>query len=54
MTINGYEFDRFLRHDESRRGYTPWPRSIPSSSGDLLLATITEIASGEHATKPAH
>jgi hypothetical protein len=21
MTINGYEFDRFLRHDESRRGY---------------------------------
>ncbi len=61
MTINGYEFDRFLRYDEMSAWLYAVAAKYPdlvrvesygkSHAGrDLLLATITEIASGGHAT----
>ena len=65
MTINGYEFDRFLRYDEMVAWLnaiaTKYPKIVSIESygkshkgRDLMLATITDTTTGAHNTKPAH
>ena len=65
MTINGYEFDRFLRYDEMVAWLSAIAKKYPGlvsieSYGrshlgrDLMLATITDTTTGAHHTKPAH
>ena len=65
MTINGYEFDRFLRYDEMVAWLNAIAKKYPNlvsieSYGkshlgrDLMLATITDTTTGAHNTKPAH
>ena len=59
MTINGYEFDRFLRYDEMVAWLnaiaTKYPKIVSVESygkshkgRDLMLATITDTATGAH------
>ena len=65
MTINGYEFDRFLRYDEMVAWLNAiaakYPKLVSVESygkshkgRDLMLATITDTSTGAHNTKPAH
>jgi hypothetical protein len=60
-----YDFDRFLRYDELRAWLTALADDNPGivsletygtsyEGRDLLLMTVTDTASGEHDTKPAH
>jgi len=65
MSSNTYNFDRFLRYDEMVTWLNDIAKQHPqlvavesygkSHKGrDLMLATITDMSTGAHHTKPAH